>query len=109
MKPFYSYETDTTDWVVFGNLYAIPLNSSVLNTLSQIIKPFPLPTPGDALFINKLGPNITNTNDGIYISCNPTDSSEEEIPVEYEKNTSSYDFNNILSSYIFKIITTFFE
>ena len=104
IKPFYSYTNKTTDWIVFDKSYAIPLSSATLTTLSQIIKPFPLPTPGDALFINKLGPNITNTNDGIYISCNPTDSSEEEIPVEYEKNTSSYDFNNILSSYIFKII-----
>ena len=103
MKPFYSYETDTTDWVVFGNLYAIPLNSSVLNTLSQIIKPFPLPTPGDKLFFNKNGPNQNLKNDGIYISCKPTGSSKEEVPVDYAKNTPSYNFSGLLNSPNLKI------
>ena len=103
-KPFYSYTNKTTDWIVFDKSYAIPLSSSILTTLGQIIKPFPLPTPGEELFINKTGPNVINKNDDLYISCNPTDSSEEEIPVEYEKNTPSYDLNNMLSSPLLKTI-----
>ncbi len=103
-KPFYSYTNKTTDWIVFDKSYAIPLSSSTLDTLRQIIKPFPLPTPGEELFINKIGPNVINKNDDLYISCNPTDSSEEEIPVEYEKNTPSYDLNNMMSSPLLKII-----
>jgi hypothetical protein len=103
-KPFYSYTNKTTDWIVFGIAFAIPLSSSTLTTLSQIIKPFPLPTPAESLFFNKSGPNSTDKNDGIYISCNPTDSSEEETPVEYPKNATSYDFYNMLSSPIFKTI-----
>jgi len=104
IKPFYSYTNKTTDWIVFDKSYAIPLSSATLTTLSQIIKPFPLPTPGEELFINKSGPNIINANDDLYISCNPTDSSEEEIPIEYEKNTPSYDFNNMMNSPLFKTI-----
>lgn len=104
MKPFYSYTNNATDWIVFGNLYAIPLNSSILTTLGQIIKPYALPTPGDKLFFNKNGPNNNVKNDGIYISCKPTGSSKEEIPIEYAKNTPSYDFFSLLNSPNLKIV-----
>jgi hypothetical protein len=104
-KPFYSYTNETTDWIVFGIAFAIPLSSSTLATLSQIIQPFPLPTQGESLFFNKSGPNSSDTGSGdIYISCNPTGSSEEETPVEYTKNTPSYDLYNMLSSPIFKTV-----
>ena len=39
----------------------------------------------------KKGPNQTKVGDGIYISCQPTGSSEEETDVEYTKEQSSYD------------------
>jgi hypothetical protein len=104
MKPFYSYEDDTTDWIVFGKINAIPLNGTILNTLGKIIKPFPLPTPGENLFFNKIGPNNNVKNDGIYISCKPTGSSKEEIPIVYAKNTQSYNFFSSLNSPYFKLI-----
>jgi hypothetical protein len=81
-------------------LYAIPLNSSTLNTLSQIIKPFPLPTQGGSLFYNSSGPNSTSSSfgSGIYIKCNPTGSSSEETSVEYPKVTTSYNLITLLQS-----------
>ena len=99
-KPFYSYtESDKNEWIVFGILFAIPLNSKTLKILSQIITPFPLPTIVGKLFLNSSGPNTTGMlGDGIYISCKPTGSSEEETTVEYSKNTPSYDFSNITNS-----------
>jgi carbonic anhydrase len=99
-KPFYSYtDAQNTEWIVFGILYAIPLNSNTLNTLSQIIKPYPIPMQGGPLFYNSSGPNSgTALGDGIYIKCNPTGSSKEEVPVEYSKNTPSYDLINLLQS-----------
>jgi hypothetical protein len=105
-KPFYSYtDTGNNEWIVFGILYAIPLNSNTLNTLSKIIKDFPLPMTGKTIFFNSSGPNTSGKiGDGIYISCKPTGSSEEETAVEYTKNTPSYDFSNMLNSPIFKIL-----
>ena len=99
-KPFYSYtDSGNNEWIVFGILFAIPLSSGTLNTLGQIIKPFPLPMSGGSLFLNSSGPNSTGTvGDGIYISCRPTGSSEEETAVEYTKNTPSYDFLNMMES-----------
>jgi hypothetical protein len=100
-KPFFSYteSNDTNEWIIFGILDAIPLNNSTINTLSQIIQPFPVPMSGSGLFYNSLGPNSSNANsDGIYISCKPTGSSEKQIAVEYAKNTVSYDFYNILNN-----------
>lgn len=114
-KPFYSYTSsiDPTEWIVFGSLEAIPLSGSTLSTLAQIIKPYDLSTPGIALFFNSSGPNTNKTvGQGIYISCQPTGSSEEEIPVTYDKNTTTYDyttfFNNLInnpnSNVVLKII-----
>jgi carbonic anhydrase len=106
-KPFYSY-TDTAsnaEWIVFGTLYAIPLNTSTLNTLRQIIKPYPLPMRGGPLFFNSSGPNSgLSIGDGIYIKCNPTGSSTEETAVEYSKNTPSYDLMNLLESPVTMLI-----
>jgi hypothetical protein len=57
----------------------------------------------EAIF-NSSGPNSSgNIGDGIYISCKPTGSSEDEIPVEYVKNIS-YDFSNIYQNPIFYLI-----
>lgn len=104
-KPYYSYtDTDKNDWIVFGVLEAIPLNSTTLSTLQKIIKPFELQLTGGGLFINTSGPNTTKVGDGIYISCKPTGSSEEEIGVEYSKNSTSYDLSNVLNDPITKLI-----
>jgi hypothetical protein len=105
-KPFFSYtDPDKNDWIVFGILSAIPLNSNTLTTLGQIIKPFPLPMIGNSLFFNSSGPNSSGSvGDGIYISCKPTGSSEEETSVEYSKNTPSYDLSNMMNSPIVSLI-----
>jgi hypothetical protein len=106
-KPFFAYSEDTTDWIVYGELDAIPLSSTTIQTLQQIIKPFPIPTPGGDLFYNSKGPTSgIQLGDGIYISCQPTGSSKDETAVEYDKNTSStaIDFSNIFKSPLFNTI-----
>ena len=104
-KQYYSYtDQGTNDWIVFGILDAIPLNSATITTLQKIIKPYPVPMIGGELFINTTGPNSTKVGDGIYISCKPTGSSNEETTVEYTKNTPSYDFANILDNPVTKLI-----
>ena len=105
-KPFYSYtENSNTEWIVYGTLYAIPLNKSTLNTLSQIIKPWPLQMPGGSLFFNSSGPNSgLAIGDGIYIKCNPTGSSMEETEVEYAKNTPSYNLITLLENPVAQLI-----
>lgn len=104
-KPYYSYtDNNKDDWIVFGLLEAINLNNNTLSTLQKIIKPFPIPMIGGGLFVNSSGPNSTKVGDGIYISCKPTGSSNEETAVEYSKNTTSYDFSNILDNPVTKTI-----
>lgn len=108
-KPFFSYTQDTSVWIVFGELDAIPLSSSTIDTLQKIIKPYPVLVPSVDLFYNSNGPTSgLQLGDGIYISCQPTGSSEEETAVEYDKTPSSttVDFSNILDSPIFKLIIT---
>lgn len=104
-KPFYVYNNKSTDYIVFGAIDAIPLSLSIIQTLKQIIKPFSLSTPGESLFYNSKGPiSGLQLGDGIYISCQPTGSSQEEMSVTYEKNSSSFDFSNITESPVFKLI-----
>lgn len=108
-KPFYSYtDSNNYDYIVFDITNAIGLSSSTITTLQQIIKPFPIPTPGGQLFFNSSGPNTTKIGEGIYISCQPTGSSEEETAVTYDKNVTTYDFtditNNPTTKLIFQII-----
>lgn len=105
-KPFFSYFNKAVDYIVFGSLEAVPLSSSTIQTLQQIIKPFPLPTPGTSLFYNAKGPvSGMQIGNGLYISCQPTGSSEDETSVTYDKNTSSsVDFSNIINSPIFQYL-----
>jgi len=104
-KPFFAYSNKSNDYIVFGSSEAIPLSSSTIKTLQKIIKPFALSTPGDKLFYNSKGPiSGVQIGDGLYISCQPTGSSEEETAVTYDKNSSSVDFSNIYESPVFKLI-----
>ena len=84
-KPFYVYNNKSTDYIVFGAIDAIPLSLSIIQTLKQIIKPFSLSTPGENLFYNSKGPiSGLQLGDGIYISCQPTGSSQEEMSVTFQ-------------------------
>jgi len=104
-KPFFAYSIENNDFIVFGALDAIPLSSTTITTLQQIIQPFPLLMPSAPLFYNSNGPiSGLQLGDGIYISCKPTGSSEEETAVEYDKNSSSFDFSNIFDSPEFKYL-----
>ena len=92
-KPFYTYSDTTYDWVVFGMFDAIPLTSSTLTKLQNIVSENAVLTPGGELFINPKGPSSgIAIGSGIYISCQPTSSTQEETPVSYDKNTAS-EFN----------------
>ena len=108
-SPFFSYSgtynNTMTDFIVFGQNYAIPLNEKIFNSLSSIIKPFQLPMLGDNLFFNAKGPNSSGSvGDGIYISCQPTGSSEEQIDITNTKNSTESDMGNLIDNSTFKLI-----
>lgn len=105
-KPFYAYSDDKRDFIVFGDLDAIPLRSGVIETLQKIIRPFPVPMPPRELFYNSSGPQRgRKIGDGLYISCQPTGSSVEETAVEQDKSndTSSIPIGELIQSKGFKI------
>jgi len=112
-KPYYAY-TGTNGLqgqvIVFGLNYAIALSSSIITSLTKIIKTYPLTIGGGNLFFNKMGPNNKSiSNDGIYISCQPTGSSKEEMQVSntnssYSNNNFADIFNNSNVNYILKFV-----
>lgn len=100
-KPFFSYTSsiDPVDWIVFGNLEAIPISSTTLSTLSQLIQPMVVSTPGLSLYYNSSGPNSSKSiGQGIYISCKPTGSSTDETEVTYDKNTTTYNLGSLFEN-----------
>jgi carbonic anhydrase len=110
-KPFFTYTNNSNvgqgNYIVFNLSNASPLGSGDFLKLNKIITPFPLPTPGQSLFYNSKGPNSTGNaalGEGIYISCQPTGSSEEETTVTYNKQQTSYDLSSMLSGNLQNII-----
>lgn len=112
-SPFFSYSgtygNSTANFIVFGKNYAIPLNQKVLAGLGSIIKPFPLPMLGDNLFFNAKGPNSSGSvGDGIYISCQPTGSSEEETDITTNKTSTDSDVSisieNLMNNSTFQLV-----
>ena len=103
-KPFFSYAGTqglVGQIIVFGITNAIPINQKILSSLSKIIKPYPITIAGGNVFFNSKGPNSVQlgnkSNNGIYISCQPTGSSEEETQVAYSKNPTNYNLSAILN------------
>jgi hypothetical protein len=108
-KPYYSYTGNNGlvgNVIIYDYNYAIPLNKTILDSLSKIIKPYSITVSGDEVFYNSKGPNV-KTEDGIYISCQPTGSSEEEQELTYEKNTSFDIFSDSNGSLLIQIILGF--
>lgn len=110
-KPYFYYTSESTNWIVYGELESIPLSSSTIITLQQIIKPFPISMPKADLFYNAKGPiSGLQLGDGIYISCQPTGSSKDTTQVEYDKTPSSttIDFSNMTNNPTFQYVLYIF-
>jgi carbonic anhydrase len=107
-KPYYNYKGTTSglsgDYIVFDSLEAISLDESTLKTLSNIITPFAIDMVGGSLLYNPNGPNSSLTNQGIYISCQPTGSSEEQVDVVQAKNVTVNDMSSMMNNQVIFII-----
>ena len=97
-KPFFAYmgpdmNRSPASYIMFGTLEAIPITSSTLDSLTDIIQSFDIKTPGKYLFFNRNGPNSTTNTDGIYISCQPTGASEDTVTVDDGSDSSETNYN----------------
>ena len=103
-KPYYNFASTSPnipgDFIVFDISNAIPINQQTLTTLGNIIEPFNLQISGDSLFYNSKGPTTSASgveDDGIYISCQPTGASEEQVSVTMN-NPITNDLSDILKT-----------
>jgi len=91
-KPFYTYSTDSNDYIVFDREFSIGLSTDILTILNSVIKPNENIATGTNIFFNSIGPNLFNGSDNdIYISCKPTGNSEENIDVTNTKQPITND------------------
>jgi hypothetical protein len=92
--PFFNYVNTGKDfpgdYIVFGRMSAIPLPQKIIELLTSIIKPYPTTMTGEKIYINEIGPNHKKADEGIYIDCNPTGSSEEETDIVNDKQDQSF-------------------
>jgi hypothetical protein len=107
--PFFSYSGKyseaNADFIVYGKMYAIPVGNAVIAVLGKILRPFPLPMQGEKLFVNAKGANSSGRiGDGIYISCQPTGSSEEQTDVTNNKDSTSTEFDTSWVEYLIKLL-----
>lgn len=109
-KPYINYNGQTSDYIVFTMIDAIPISSATLDKLKQVIQTNTLvATSSGGLFLNSSGPNSSKElGDGIYISCNPTGSSTETTEVAYKKEDTTFDLTNILENPAFLAVVQIF-
>ena len=99
-KPYFNYTNQAgVNHILFSKLDAIPVNQTLLTSLSKIIKPYQLTIQESKLFFNSDGPNTKNdlAKQGIYISCNPTGDSEETTNITNHK-IHSFDVSSIFNN-----------
>ena len=95
--PFYNYYGENGifkgNFIVYDKTKSIPLKAKTLDLLSSLIKPSYNIMYGGNLYYNPLGPNSTSKND-IYISCQPTGSSNEKNKNQPKNNQKTTSTNN---------------
>ena len=99
-KPYFNYTNQAgVNHILFSKLDAIPVNQTLMTSLSKIIKPFSLTIPETKLFFNSDGPNTKNdlAKEGIYISCNPTGDSEDTTNITNNK-IYSFDISTLFNN-----------
>ena len=104
MKHFYSYTTNNEDIIAYGIENAINVSDNSLKSFQKCIMSTDYSMPsGPELFSNPDGPTNGDIGDGnIYIDCQPTNSSEEEVNMVVDiKAPVTYD----IGTYIFLVIT----
>lgn len=108
-KPFYSYSTSSNnEYIAFDTLHAVPINSTTLTNLKKIIVANSTIVPTASLFYNEKGPNSSLASEGIYISCNPTGSSDETVEVTKANNPVINDLATTFNDPIFMNILQLF-
>jgi hypothetical protein len=113
-KPYFYYADENQySWIVFDISNSIHISSSILYKLNQMISNFSLTTQSQSLFYNASGPNSSgsNSDDQLYISCQPVDASSDKQEVSFETNQSNNNLNtlfNLNSPYTIIIIMILF-
>jgi len=111
MEPFYTYNSDSIDYIAYGLQNAISISADTLQKMQAFLRPYDSDNfNSDALvFLNPDGPTTNSDGAGgneIYIDCNPTGNSEEEAEVTNVnvKSATNNDIGSLFSSPIFTLL-----
>jgi len=82
-------------WIVFGRENGINISTSDASTLGGIIKEFDFGATGEQLYLNEAGANslASDQTGEVYISCEPTNTSEEQVEVTTSNSSNTTHFN----------------
>ena len=97
LVPFYNYygqsDSYNGDFIVFDKINSISLTEKTFSLLKSLIKPLSISMLGGFLYYNPKGPNQGNNSD-IYISCQPTGSSNEPTQNKNQNQNDSTSVNS---------------
>jgi len=103
-KPYFSYKNTVGDYIVFAPTFGVSLVESTINTLTNVIQPYAQTAQtASGVFFNKNGPNSGTRNSGIYISCQPTGNSKENVDVIYDSAGGSSEANSFANWFTFAL------
>lgn len=114
-KPFFSYSattpyqpcSETVEIIAFDSSSALDMMPDTLTKLQSIIQPngYDIKT-GPSLFYNQNGPNRSNNSDDIYIDCQPVGSSNEEVEivVNTDSSGSTMTFDDLANNVYVRIL-----
>ena len=108
MTHFLTYENSQNGGTVIAYAIqnAISITPNSLTLLQKSISPSSITIPsGPLLFLNPTGPTNGTPSGDIYIDCQPTNTSEEEINMVVDtKSATTYDIGNIFQNQIFILL-----
>lgn len=94
-------------WIVFGQEAGIRITSDDADKLAKIVSPFAFGLTGEKLYLNEAGANsVADDQTGdVYISCEPTNTSEEEVTVTTtSKNPTVFNWGDAFKNPVWKTV-----
>lgn len=110
-KPFFYYENNNKNYIVYGRQDSLNLNADLMNKINELLAlPQNILAPETSILaFNENGPSpygISGMDDEIYIDCQPTGNSQENMDVKFNEpaNPSVNNLGDLINSPLVKIV-----
>ncbi len=111
-KPFFYYKNNNNNYIVYGRQDSLNLNAEIMNNIRNLLTlPQNIIAPESSILaFNENGPSpygrMNGMDDEIYIDCQPTGNSRENMDVKFNEpaNPSVNNLGDLINSPLVKIV-----